>query len=110
MRKACRCSGRRAVRPELTAPATEGGSIQATRRQSTRPARMWLLEPAAAARPETAMFAPPVAAGLEPTRRRTGKPDTAENEPEQASGKGHDERPHADGCEGDRLHALEYVP
>src|SRR5438094_5673025 len=33
---------------------------------------MWPIEPAAAASPETAMFAPPVAAGFEPTSSSTG--------------------------------------
>ena len=71
---------------------------------------MWAIEPAAAARPETAMFAPPAAAGLEPTSEEDRQPDVAEHEPEQASGERHEEAPEADRCEDQPVHPLEYVP
>ena len=38
------------------------------------------------------------------------QPNIAKDEPQEGSDEGHDEAPHADGCEGQRVHALEYVP
>ena len=38
------------------------------------------------------------------------QPDVAQDEPQQAPDEGHDEAPDADGCEGECVHSLEYVP
>ena len=38
------------------------------------------------------------------------QPDVAQDETQQAPGERHDEAPDADGCEGECVHALEYVP
>src|SRR6266498_1583138 len=58
--------------PPARAPATEGGAIQPNRRQLIRPARIWLVEALAAAIPETAMFAPPPAAGEDAASTNSG--------------------------------------
>ena len=47
-----------------TAPATDGGAIQATIRQSTRRSRAWRIAPAPADAAEIAMFVPAAASGL----------------------------------------------
>src|SRR3954469_6052702 len=56
----------------MSAPTTEGGAIQPNSVQLIRPARMCAVLAVAAAIPETAMFAPPPAAGEEATAANSG--------------------------------------
>ena len=61
------------TRPPTTAPAIDGGAIQANRRQLMRPARMCATAAAKAATPEMPMLAPAPAAGEEATSRTAGR-------------------------------------
>ena len=45
-----------------------------------------------------------------PDEQQHRKPDVPENEPEKAPGQGDEEAPHADSCEGEGVHSLEYGP
>ncbi len=58
--------------PPTNAPATDGGVIQATIRQLTRPARACVSPPVNAAAALTAMFVPAAAAGLPEARSTAG--------------------------------------
>src|SRR3954454_9252603 len=60
------------MRPPITAPAIDGTTSQANRRQSTRRARMWATDAVAAATAEIPMFAPAPAAGDDASARANG--------------------------------------
>ncbi len=61
------------ISPPTTAPAIDGGAIQANRRQLMRPARMWAIAAAKAATPEMPMLAPAPAAGEAATSSTAGR-------------------------------------
>ncbi len=56
-----------------TAPTTDGGAIQATTCQSTRPSRTWRRPPAPADAAEMAMFVPAALAGLPVATKMSGR-------------------------------------
>ncbi len=66
----------------MSAPTTDGGVIQATTRQSTRPARACWMPPVAAEAALMAMFVPAAVDASPETRSTSGKPQRAEDEPE----------------------------
>ena len=90
--------------PPSTAPAIDGGAIQANRRQLIRPARMCVSAAASAATPEMPMFAPAPAAGELATRSDGGKPEVAQHGAREAATQGPQKAPQAEGDELERGH------
>ena len=86
-----RAAGDRARRPRAAASRRRGASRPGRRGYGVDGSRR---RPRC---PETAMFAPPAAAGVVPARSRTGSRMLPRTRPSEPSGEGHEEAPDTDG-------------